>query len=99
MVSLHELPFSHVCSASARPHPTIHTCPTPVLLSSNVQEASKARRGAPDTLRTLLGVLGDQLLYLSETAELLAVGNVIAASSGDLESVVGSAIAALNGAE
>ncbi len=78
---------------SAFAHP--HLCPTP----SSVQEASKTRRGAPDTLRTLLGVLGDQLLYLSETAELLAVGNVIAASSGDLESVVGSAIAALNGAE
>jgi hypothetical protein len=40
-------------------------------------------------------VLGDQLLYLSESVELLAVGNVIAASTGDLESVVASAIAVL----
>jgi hypothetical protein len=59
------------------------------------QEVCKARRGAADTLRALRGVLGDQLLYLSESVELLAVGNVIAASTGDLESVVASAIAVL----
>ena len=97
------LTLTHAClalSTSSTTTTVLHLCTSALLVRvccSCVpsQEVCKARRGAADTLRALRGVLGDQLLYLSESVELLAVGSVIAASTGDLESVVASAIAVL----
>jgi hypothetical protein len=40
-------------------------------------------------------ILGDQLMYLSQSRHLLALANVTAASAGDLAAVVAATISAL----
>jgi hypothetical protein len=85
---------ARVCLGERFPPLTLTlACPLP--LPPSAQDAHMAVKGSSETARTLRSVLGDQLLYLSSSTHLLALANVIAASSGDLEPVVAAAITAL----
>lgn len=58
-------------------------------------ELHSAAKGVADTARAVRAILGDQLMYLSQSRHLLALANVTAAAAGDLAAVVAAAISAL----